>query len=107
MTMPFSLKLSGELGLRGIETLRGEIAAALSDHEAVAIDASAVESADASAIQLLLSAQKTATAEGKGLTLDASASAPLSSTLLVLGLLARDGTPLVPETSTWTIKAAA
>jgi ABC-type transporter Mla MlaB component len=105
MTTPFSLRLSGELGLRGIEALRGEIAAALAEHEGVAIDATAVEAADTSAIQLLLSAQKTANAEGKALTLVAAG--PLAATLVALGLVAADGAPLVPETSTWTIKAAA
>ena len=105
MTHPFSLKLSGALGLRGIEALRGEITEALAEHEAVAIDTSAVESADASAIQLLLSAQKTANAEGKALTL--TAAGPLARALMALGLVTADGAPLVPETSTWTIKAAA
>ena len=105
MTTPFSLTLSGELGLRGIDALKAEIAAALSDHEAVAIDTDAVESADTSAIQLLLSAQKTANADGKSLSL--TAAGPLAKTLMALGLVAADGTPLVPETSTWTIKAAA
>jgi ABC-type transporter Mla MlaB component len=105
MTTPFSLTLSGELGLRGIDALKAEIAAALSDHEAVAIDTAAVESAYTSAIQLLLSAQKTANADGKALTL--TATGPLAKTLMALGLVAADGTPLVPETSTWTIKAAA
>ena len=107
MTTPFSLKLSGELGLRGIEALRGEIAAALAEHEAVTIDTAAVEGVDTSAIQLLLSAQKTANAEGKALSLAATAAGPLANTLVALGLVAADGAPLVPETSTWTIKAAA
>lgn len=107
MTTPFSLQLSGELGLRGIEALKAGIAAALAGYDAVVIDATAVESADTSAIQLLLSAQKTANADGKALSLTAAASGPLVSTLVKLGLLARDGRPLVPETSTWTITKAA
>lgn len=107
MTTPFSLTLSGELGLRGITALKAQIAAALADHDAVAIDTDAVESADTSAIQLLLSAQKTADADGKALSLTAAAAGPLAGTLMALGLVAADGTPLVPETSTWTIKAAA
>ncbi len=107
MTTPFSLKLSGELGLRGIDALRREIAAALAEHEAVAIDTTAVEAADTSAIQLLLSAQKTASLEGKALSLAATAAGPLAKTLVALGLVAADGTPLVPETSTWTITKAA
>lgn len=107
MTAPFSLKLSGELGLRGIEALKAEIVAALAAHPAVAIDATAVEGADTSAIQLLLAAQKSASAEGRALTLLTSAGGPLARTLAALGLIAADGTPLVTETSTWTIKAAA
>jgi anti-anti-sigma regulatory factor len=105
MTTPFSVKLSGALGLRGIGALRDEIAEALAAHEAVAIDSTAVESADTSAIQLLLSAQKTANVEGKALTL--TAAGPLAKTLVALGLVGADGASLVPETSTWTIKAAA
>jgi ABC-type transporter Mla MlaB component len=54
----FSLELSGELGLRGIEKLKSDIMAALEAHDAVALETSLVESADASAIQLLLAAQK-------------------------------------------------
>jgi len=107
MTAPFSVKLSGELGLRGIEALKAEIVAALAGHDDVAIDATGVEGADTSAIQLLLAAQKTAAAEGKALTLSASADGPLARTLVALGLVAANGTPLVTETSTWTIKAAA
>jgi len=107
LTQPYSLKLSGELGLRGIEALKAQIAEALSSHDAVAIDTSAVEGVDASAIQLLLSAQKTANADGKAMSLSASAAMPLGRTLVALGLVAADGAPLVPETSTWTIKAAA
>ncbi len=104
----FSLELSGELGLRGIEKLKSDIMAALEANDSVALDTSLVESADASAIQLLLAAQKTANAEGKSLSLFAPASGALATTLSTLGLLATDGTPLVPETSTWTIiKAAA
>ena len=107
MTTPFPLTLSGELGLRGIDALKAQIAAALADHDAIEIDTTAVESADASAIQLLLSAQKTANADGKAMSLSAIAAGSLAKTLLALGLVATDGTALVPETSTWTIKAAA
>jgi ABC-type transporter Mla MlaB component len=106
MSSPFPLKLSGELGLRGIEALRVEIAAAIAGYDAIAIDTTAVESIDASAIQLLLAAQKTATTAGKALTLTAANGTPLAHTLLALGLVAADGRALVPETSTWTIKAA-
>jgi anti-anti-sigma regulatory factor len=104
---PFSLALSGELGLRGIEALKAEIVAALAAHEAILIDTAAVEAADASAIQLLLAAQKTANAEGKALSLAACDGSPLARTLIALGLLRADGTPLVPETSTWTLTKAA
>ncbi len=105
--MIFSLRLSGELSLRGIEALKAEVAAALAAHQAIAIDTAAVESADVPAIQLLLAAQKTANAEGKALSLTADAAGPLARTLVALGLVAADGAALVPETSTWTIKAAA
>lgn len=107
MTTPFSLRLSGELGLRGIEALKAQLVAALAGNDAVAIDATAVEGADTSAIQLLLAAQKGATAEGKVLTLATGTDGPLARRLVALGLIAADGTPLVPETTTWTIKAAA
>jgi len=107
MTTPFSLELSGELGLRGIEALKAEIVAALAGNAAVAIETAAVEGVDASAIQLLLAAQKTANAEGKALSLKVVAAGPLARALVALGLLAADGTALVPETSTWTITKAA
>ena len=51
MNDSFSLELSGELGLRGIEKLKSDIMAALEAHDAVALETSLVESADASAIQ--------------------------------------------------------
>ncbi|MDP3317169.1 MAG: STAS domain-containing protein [Devosia sp.] len=107
MNDSFSLELSGELGLRDIEKLKSDIMAALEAHDAVALETSLVESADASAVQLLLAAQKTANAEGKSLSLSAPASGALARTLSTLGLVAADGTPLVPETSTWTISKAA
>jgi anti-anti-sigma regulatory factor len=108
MSMPFSLELSGELGLRGIEKLRADLVAALEANDAVAIGTSAVESADASAIQLLLAAQKSANARGGALSLTAPADSAMARTLLGLGLVAADGSALTPETSTWTIiKAAA
>ncbi len=107
MSMPFSLELSGELGLRGIEKLKADIIAALEAHEAVVIDTSRVDGADASAIQLLLAAQKSANAEGKALSLIASAAGPVARTLAALGLVSSDGTSLTPETSTWTLTKAA
>jgi ABC-type transporter Mla MlaB component len=107
MSMPFSLELSGELGLRGIEKLRADLVAALEANDAVAIGTSAVESADASAIQLLLAAQKSANAEGKVLSLTTTADGPLARTLAALGLVRADGTSLVPETSSWIITKAA
>ncbi len=107
MSMPFSLELSGELGLRGIEKLRADIVAALEANATVAIDTSAVESADASAIQLLLAAQKSANAKGSALSLTAPAGGAMARTLIGLGLVSADGTSLTPETSTWTITKAA
>ena len=108
MSTPFSLELSGELGLRGIEKLKADIVAALEANDVVSIDTSAVESADASAIQLLLAAQKSANARGSALSLIAPADGAVARALAALGLVAAGGIALTPETSTWTIiKAAA
>lgn len=107
MSTPFTVRLAGELGLRGIEALKAEIAAAIAEHAAVGFDTAAVESIDASVIQLLLAAQKTANAEGKALSLAAADGSPLANTLTTLGLVAADGRGLVPETSTWTITRVA
>lgn len=107
MTLPYSLQLSGELGLRGIEALKADIAAALAGYDEVVVDAIGVESADASVIQLLLSAQKTANADGKAMRLSTASGGALAAALARLGLIGADGTPLVPETSTWTITKAA
>ncbi|MCX7285044.1 MAG: STAS domain-containing protein [Novosphingobium sp.] len=78
--------------IRGIEGLRTTMLEALQAHDAVELDASQVEDADLSFLQLVEAARKLAAAEGKPLALTAPANPFLAALLERAGFLA-DGDP--------------
>ncbi|WP_375456911.1 STAS domain-containing protein [uncultured Methylobacterium sp.] len=60
MSNPYSLRLSGDCGLRAIHALRDELAVALAASSAVEIDCAQAERIDLSFVQLVVSAARTA-----------------------------------------------
>lgn len=69
MPDPYSLRLSGECGLRTIRALHEAVSAALAASADVEIDCSACERIDVSFVQLMASASKTAERTGARLRL--------------------------------------
>jgi anti-anti-sigma regulatory factor len=87
--------------IRTIETIRGELLAALESQPTLAIDCAALAEADLSLIQLLLAARKTARQSGKTLALAQPASGVLRDVLLRGGFLAAAGGPPKEEDPFW------
>lgn len=67
MPNPYSLRLSGDCGLRAIGALRDELAVALAASSAVEIDCAQAERIDLSFVQLVVSAARTARGADKRL----------------------------------------
>jgi ABC-type transporter Mla MlaB component len=106
-SLPHPLALSGDLSLRSIAELHAKLTQAFAAHDAVAIGTDAVESIDVASVQLLVSATKTAAAQGRTLTVTAAANGPVARTLIAAGFFAADGSPKLPTLSTWTISREA
>jgi ABC-type transporter Mla MlaB component len=102
-SLPHPLALSGDLSLRAIGALHAELKQAVAEHPAIAIDTSAVESADVAGLQLLVAAARTAAAAGHTLTLNAAQGSPMARVLIAAGFFTPDGRALVPSLSSWTI----
>jgi ABC-type transporter Mla MlaB component len=100
---PHPLHLSGDLSLRTIADLHAELQRAVAGHDAIAVSTGKVDSIDIAAIQLLVSAARTAAAADKVLTVAAELQSPAGRALVGAGLFAADGSPLVPTLSHWTI----
>lgn len=97
------LHLSGDLSLRNIAELHTRLLQALAEHHAIAVDTAAVESIDAGTLQLLVSAARTAVADGRTLSLAADAATPMGRALVRAGFFTGDGRSLVPTLSSWTL----
>lgn len=93
--------------MRSISELHKTLTQAIAAHEAIAIATDAVESIDVAALQLLVSATKSATAQGRSLSLTAADGSAVARTLVAAGFFAADGSPKVPTLSTWTISREA
>lgn len=81
------VSFAGTVGIRTIDTARADLLAALSQHPAVQVDCTAVESADVSFIQLLLAARRSARTADKDFRLDPPADGALRDALLRGGFL--------------------
>lgn len=93
--------LSGAIGLKNAPELVERLRAALDQSGALVIDADALESIDVAAIQLLVSAHKSAVAQGKSLSLRAAPAGALRATLLKAGFIDEQGRALTPEGVFW------
>lgn len=102
-SLPHPLALSGDLSLRSIAELHARLTEAVAAHDAVAVDTADVTSIDVASLQLLVSATRTAAAQGRTLTVSASSGSAAARTMIAAGFLAADGSPKLSELSTWTI----
>jgi ABC-type transporter Mla MlaB component len=100
---PHPLHLSGDLSLRTIADLHAELQRAVAAHDAITVSTGSVDSIDIAAIQLLVSAARTAAAAEKVLTVTAAADSAFGRALVGAGLFSGDGRPLVATLSHWTI----
>lgn len=97
------LHLSGDLSLRNIAELHTRLLQALAEHQSVELDTAAVESIDVGTVQLLVSAAKTAAADGRTVSLTADVATPMGRALLRAGFFTEAGRSLVPTLTSWTI----
>jgi ABC-type transporter Mla MlaB component len=81
------LLLHGAMTLREADAVRSRLLEAMSMHDTVEIDCSAVTGADVSFIQCLIAARRTAAASGKRLSLAAPAQGALLDALVRGGFL--------------------
>lgn len=85
------VRFDGALTVRCIGAARAALLEALAAHTALSVDCSAVESADLSLVQLLLSARLSANQAGKPFTLAAPAAGALRAALEQGGFLPATG----------------
>lgn len=78
------VRLAGDLSLRTCEATHAQLLNAIAAHDEVAVDCADGEEIDASFVQLLLAARKTAAGRGCRLSLSAAGD-------LLLGVLVRGG----------------
>lgn len=99
--------LGSDPSIRSVASLRDQLSAAISQNEAVEIDARGVTSIDVSILQLIASAHRTALSAGKTISLRAAQDGPMRQALVRAGFIAPDGTPLTREGAFWTSTPAA
>jgi anti-anti-sigma regulatory factor len=90
-TKTHAVALHGTVGLRDAAGLTEKLAQALAAHDRVVIDATALEQADISLVQVLAAARKTAEGAGRSLRLVAPPGGVLAQLLARAGLAAPDG----------------
>lgn len=84
------VRLAGDLSLRTCEAAHAQLLNAIAVHDEVVVDCSDAEEIDASLLQLLLAAQKTARAGRCRLRLPAPAGGALAEALVRAGLVDPD-----------------
>ena len=84
------VRLAGDLGVRTCEATHAALLNAIAARDAVVVDCTDGEEVDASFVQLLLAARKTAAGRGCRLSLSAAAGGPLLAVLVRGGFLDLD-----------------
>lgn len=102
-----AIDLGIETGIRNVEALRSQLAAALSEYETVIVSVHHLTAIDISVLQLLASAHRTASAAGKSITLSAPSDGALQHALRRVGFVDAGGSPLVREGDFWTLHPVA
>ena len=88
----FRVRFDGVLALHDGDAIKARLLDALRDHPAVEVDGSTVTDADLGAVQLLMSARRTAQSWGKAFTLILPSQGGLRDVLIRTGLIDPDGT---------------
>lgn len=101
----YTVKISGDAGLRAAQDIALSLRQALTGHDRVAIATEAISGADITTIQLLLAANRQARDSGKSLSLAAPPSGVLRALLIEVGCLDANGHPLTPDGDFWTQSA--
>ena len=101
----YTVKISGDAGLRAAQDIALSLRQALTGHDRVAIATEAISGADITTIQLVLAANRQARDSGKSLSLAAPPSGVLRALLIEVGCLDANGQPLTPDGDFWTQSA--
>lgn len=97
-----TVTLTGTMALRDAAGLGTRLAAALSRHKTLTIDATGVAAADMAIVQLLIAARKSASTAGKPFELRIGRSGAMRDLFTKAGFAAADGNPLTPHHGLWT-----
>jgi anti-anti-sigma regulatory factor len=100
--MTHAVALHGTIGLRDAAGLSEQLTQALAAHSRVTIDATALEQADISLVQVLAAARRTADSTGRSLRLVAPPGGALAELLVRAGLVAQDGSAPPAADRFWT-----
>lgn len=93
--------LPADATIRHADDLHRALISTIAQHTSVVADCSAIREADLSAVQLLLAARRSATAQGKHLALAAPASGALLAVLERAGMLAPNSPEDLPDADFW------
>jgi len=95
------LEFCGNATTRTVETLRAQLVDALQQHDALELDCTQLDAVDASFVQLLLSARKSAERQGKMLALARPAAGALLDALMRGGFVSSRGSPSSHDAGFW------
>jgi anti-anti-sigma regulatory factor len=101
-TKTHAVALHGTIGLRDAAGLSEQLAQALATQNRVVVDATGLEHADFSLLQVLAAARKSAVGAGRSMRLVAPASGTLAQLIARAGLAGPDGTARTTEERFWT-----
>lgn len=96
-----ALDLGEAPSIKTANELRDRLASEIGSQRSLMISASALKSIDVSTLQLLASAHRSAALAGKAIALEVPEGGVLAQTLVRLGFLDQDGTPLAAEGAFW------
>jgi anti-anti-sigma regulatory factor len=101
-TKTHAVTLHGTIGLRDAAGLTEQLMQALAAHSRVVIDATKLEQADISLVQVLAAARRTADSAGRSLRVVAPPGGVLAELLVRVGLVAPDGSVPPAADRFWT-----
>lgn len=103
----FVIRMDGEIELKHAVDFRDRLRSALADHQDIVIDASDLAAIDASIVQLLVAAQKTAAKTGRSIRMIAPADGVLGRFLIETGFVDAHGAPLAGMGDFWRLSSTA
>ncbi|HTM77560.1 MAG TPA: STAS domain-containing protein [Devosia sp.] len=102
----YTLKISGEAGLRNVQDIAAQLRQALAGHRTITVATDELTFIDITILQLLVATRKSALAAGKTVSLRAAPGGALHKLLLQTGFIGADGTARTPEGDFWTSTSA-